>query len=993
VDVFGAALEARAFLCDAALAAGHELGVFEVLARSGPTSLDQLAGQIGVIAGHRLRALLHVLAALGAIVCDRTAGSLPRFAVAAVVPAHPVVARAGWGLLADVIRHDRPLSIERGEAERQLHHHLASAGAQAARELTESLLGTTSLLDLGAGAGAYSKAFLTAHPAGRATLVDRREVLDLAAGWLGPLADRARFVEGDASTVDAGDDHGAVLLANLLHLHSPAMCARLCAAAARAVAPGGVVAIKDLRVDDDRSGPLEGLLFALNMAIYTDEGDVYSTSQLRAWLADAGLVDIAEQRLAAAPDAIVVIARRPYDSAEATASQAICAGAGGAAESSVSGAGNASAEPGRGAGTEGIAAELDAALVRTADQAWHELATRRALHGDAAAGPAALAFPSVLRGFLAAAVALACGGDLRGIFQCRARRCRSRRLHAVTADRAVRTLQGTQWCSGHCEPAVQRSPAMRSVVLAVVLVGGCVAPVAVRAPSEPPPIVEPLAPPVVFSVADSPATYGAATEPAPSPLAEAVVAAMRTAAGSRGEITRDGRLDQVCAELAPVIAQHITPSDALIELALHAHGIVESSGRVLVARGRAPQELIVGELRAQLGDDLRGRMRVGLATGDLDLVIAIVVPESGVVLEVPRAVPAQASFVIEGRLRPHLREPWVKIIYDDGSTEYRVAVLQSDGKFTSAFSCDAHIGRQWIEIAAMAYQGVISLAAVPVWCGAPAPSQFRAEPAANVAELAKPTDIERRLIALINRERLAENRSALRTDAVVAAQARGYAERLHAPTPDRRDARERLRAAGVEPPAIFEVTLVVDDVFHAAEALINEPVHRSMLEQPELTHVGIGAVIGEAPGARSRLTVTITYVRFPPLIDPERVRQRVIAALQEHLELVVDPELAQFAQRFAGSLAAGLRRDDVWPEIKSDIDHHAQQLQRYMKVYDTVATLVDTDQIDGAALLHDRVGEGVGVGVAQAPRYGPRCGVTWVVVFLGKKQYRLPGTR
>jgi len=205
--------------------------------------------------------------------------TLSRFAPAATAPAHPVVARAGWGLLADVIRQDRPLPAETDDTAgsvRRLHHHLASAGAAAARELV-ACLGRSSLLDLGAGAGAYSKAFLGAHPDARATLVDTGEVLGLAAEWLGPLAERARLVEGDAATAFAGDGHGAVLLANLLHLHSPAMCARLCAAAARAVAPGGVVVIKDLRVDDDRKGPLEGLLFALNMAIYTEAGDVYAT--------------------------------------------------------------------------------------------------------------------------------------------------------------------------------------------------------------------------------------------------------------------------------------------------------------------------------------------------------------------------------------------------------------------------------------------------------------------------------------------------------------------------------------------------------------------------------------------------------------------------------------------------------------------------------------------------------------------------------------------
>ncbi|HEY0484510.1 MAG TPA: class I SAM-dependent methyltransferase [Kofleriaceae bacterium] len=442
VDVFGAALEARAFLCDAAIAAGHALGVFEALRRGGSASLERLAAELGVVAGHRLRALLDVLAAIGAIGCERAAGDPPRFVPAATPPGNPVVARAGWGLLADVIRDDRPLPVDTDDdagGVQRLHHHLASAGAAAARELVASL-GNGSLLDLGAGGGAYSHAFLAAHPAARATLVDTREVLDLAAEWLGPLAGRARLLDGDASTTDAGTDHDTALLANLLHLHSPAMCARLCAAAARSVAPGGAVVIKDLRVDDDRAGPIEGLLFALNMAIYTEAGDVYSTSQLRAWLTDAGLVDIIERRLAAAPDAIVVIARRPNDSAESPASRTSSGRAGtvgstaigadggverDSAESSSRAIGERACAAGSVAGPDGtaerdfaessaerggtastdVAAELDAALARTAEAAWRELAARAAIRDETAASPPVLRFPSALRSFLAAAVA------------------------------------------------------------------------------------------------------------------------------------------------------------------------------------------------------------------------------------------------------------------------------------------------------------------------------------------------------------------------------------------------------------------------------------------------------------------------------------------------------------------------------------------------------------------------------------------------------------
>ncbi len=314
MDVFGIAVQAGGeFLRAAAIDAAHELGVFERLAR-GAATVDELGDAAGVGRGRRrLRALLDVLAAIAAI--TRPEPGVARFTAASVTPPRPVVARGGWGLMADVIRTDRPLRPEGGEVERRFHRHLAQAGAAPARELAP-LLGGRSLVDLGGGAGAYTAAYLDAFPAATATLVDFDDVLALAAEHLRRFGDRVRLVGGDARIAPTGDGHDAVLLCNLLHLHGPSICAGLCAAAARAVAPGGVVVIKDLRVDDDRGGPLAGLLFALNMAIYTGDGDVYDTSRLRGWLEQAGLIDVEERRLESAPDAVVVLARRGSSGAD-----------------------------------------------------------------------------------------------------------------------------------------------------------------------------------------------------------------------------------------------------------------------------------------------------------------------------------------------------------------------------------------------------------------------------------------------------------------------------------------------------------------------------------------------------------------------------------------------------------------------------------------------------------------------------------------------------
>ncbi|HSK00076.1 MAG TPA: methyltransferase, partial [Kofleriaceae bacterium] len=213
--------EPSSFLHDAALAAAHDLGLFDALSAS-PRTPAALAAALGLPDGHRLRALLDVLAALGALA--RLPGGLaaaPRFAAAAGARSaaggatRPAVVAAGWGLLADVIRRDRPLPLA---DEARYHRHLLEAGAPAARELAPLLgtggllgggaslldLGGASLLDLGGGAGAYTAAFLEAHPGSRATLVDAPATVALAADHLARFGARVRLVAGDARTAAVG---------------------------------------------------------------------------------------------------------------------------------------------------------------------------------------------------------------------------------------------------------------------------------------------------------------------------------------------------------------------------------------------------------------------------------------------------------------------------------------------------------------------------------------------------------------------------------------------------------------------------------------------------------------------------------------------------------------------------------------------------------------------------------------------------------------------
>jgi len=328
-DVFDITEQSSAsdFFRDAALDAAYDLAVFDVLHMAplpaeGKWTVDALARGLGVEAGkRRLRLLLDALVGYGILARDGTDDdAYDGYKVAEVRPRPeaPTFKMFGWGAIAEVIRRNQPLPPGGDDGVVRMHLHLAKAGALAAEE-TAQLLGASRvqakyLVDLGGGAGAYTAAFLSAFADARATLVDFPEVISLAQQHLAGFAGRVDFITSDIR--DAAISNASVaLLANVLHLHGPELCAHLCKLAAGVVAPGGIVAIKDLRMDTDptgvRTGPLQSLLFALNMGIYTQDGDVYETALLREWLAGAGLVDIEERRLAASPNAIVVLGRKP----------------------------------------------------------------------------------------------------------------------------------------------------------------------------------------------------------------------------------------------------------------------------------------------------------------------------------------------------------------------------------------------------------------------------------------------------------------------------------------------------------------------------------------------------------------------------------------------------------------------------------------------------------------------------------------------------------
>ena len=303
-DVFaGVVRDHRAFLADATLHAAFELGVFEALTE--PLTSAELAARLGVGARRLSRAL-------DALVLE---GVLGRDACGHVFvrrrPSRPSVPpAAGWGPLADCIRRDRPLPPP---DETSHHQHLASVATAAAADLlAHELRGAERLLDLGGGSGGYTRALLDSRPSTTATLVDRPPVITLARAALADLADRVELLAADLFDPPPAGSWDTALLANVLHLHPPEACQTLVCQAAAALSPGGMLVVKDVALASDRSGPALGVWFALNMALYTEAGDVHPTECIEAWLEACGLAEVATRR-AGEGQTVVVSGRAPPD--------------------------------------------------------------------------------------------------------------------------------------------------------------------------------------------------------------------------------------------------------------------------------------------------------------------------------------------------------------------------------------------------------------------------------------------------------------------------------------------------------------------------------------------------------------------------------------------------------------------------------------------------------------------------------------------------------
>ncbi|HNR32020.1 MAG TPA: methyltransferase [Candidatus Hydrogenedentes bacterium] len=209
---------------------------------------------------------------------------------------HAAHAYETWGRFLDAVRTGEAVSRERPDRPPEELRAFILGMADLTRHAAPAVLDAVDLsdrrhlLDLGTGPGAYSIAFLRAHPGLRATLFDFPQVIEIAREQVAAagLIDRVAFVSGDLTRDEFGNDYDVVLLSNIIHSFGPKTNQAIVKKCHACLRPGGLLIVKDFLVDSGRTGPPFSLIFALHMLVHTGKGDTYTCEDVADWTDAAG---------------------------------------------------------------------------------------------------------------------------------------------------------------------------------------------------------------------------------------------------------------------------------------------------------------------------------------------------------------------------------------------------------------------------------------------------------------------------------------------------------------------------------------------------------------------------------------------------------------------------------------------------------------------------------------------------------------------------------
>lgn len=151
------------------------------------------------------------------------------------------------------------------------------------------------LLDVGGGPGTYSMLIAQHNPGlNHCTVIDLPPVAEVADELINKagMSDRVSTLKGNYHNTAFPEAQDAVLFFGVLHQESSDSIRELLKRAYNALNPGGKIFILDMMTDATRTSPGFSALFAINMALTTYNGWVFSERDISEWLTEAGFNEL-----------------------------------------------------------------------------------------------------------------------------------------------------------------------------------------------------------------------------------------------------------------------------------------------------------------------------------------------------------------------------------------------------------------------------------------------------------------------------------------------------------------------------------------------------------------------------------------------------------------------------------------------------------------------------------------------------------------------------
>jgi SAM-dependent methyltransferase len=156
------------------------------------------------------------------------------------------------------------------------------------------LSGVKSLLDIGGGSGAYSMEFVNRKPEIEATVFDLPNVIPITKKFLEKdgCSGKIKTFAGDYTKDELPVGFDMVFLSAIIHSNSLEVNRNLVKKCFRSLNKNGQIVIQDWIMNNDRTQPTAGAVFAINMLVGTESGDCFTEQEVSGILSDAGFTDI-----------------------------------------------------------------------------------------------------------------------------------------------------------------------------------------------------------------------------------------------------------------------------------------------------------------------------------------------------------------------------------------------------------------------------------------------------------------------------------------------------------------------------------------------------------------------------------------------------------------------------------------------------------------------------------------------------------------------------